>query len=88
MKYVVENDLYNFEAWSGGKDTLDDLKNLCTKAELEMIEECIQDCLSEDTSDIEGMVSDTQINDMLWFERDWIASLLGYNNYDEFLKDR
>ena len=88
MKYVVENDLYNFEAWSGGKDTLDDLKNLCTKAELEMIEECIQDCLSEDTSDIEGMVSDTQINDILWFERDWIASLLGYNNYDEFLKDR
>ena len=81
MIYVVENDLYNFEAWSGGKDTLDDLKNLCTETELEIIEEGIQDCLGEGASD-------TQINDILWFERDWIAGLLGYNNYDEFLNDR
>ena len=32
--------------------------------------------------------SETDVNDIFWFERDWIAEALGYSDYDELLKDR
>jgi hypothetical protein len=73
MEYRVESSLENFDAWSGGKDTLDVLieKGVCDK-----VEEFIEQCFTDPT--------DTDINDFLWFERDQIAEYLGYKDWDEF----
>lgn len=77
MRYYVEDSLDNFEAWSGGKDTLDTLKE---KGDVDSFE-----CLIEKSASIseEGW-SDTNINDFLWFERDTIAQYLGYSDWDEY----
>ena len=68
MKYYVETSLENFEAWSGGRDTLDVLieKGLC-----DTVEACLEDILDGDSSD-------TYINDILWMERDMIAEWCGF----------
>lgn len=77
MKYVVEESLDNFEAWSGGKDTLD---TLIEKGDCDAVE-----CLIEELASMseEGW-SDTNINDFLWFERDTIAQHLGYSDWEEY----
>ena len=73
MKYYVETSLENFEAWSGGRDTLDTLieKGLC---------DTVEACLEEIVWD--GVVSDTTINDILWMERDMIAEWCGFSNWE------
>ena len=75
MKYVCECSLDNFEAWSGGKDTLD---VLIEKGDCDAVE-----CLIEETNG-EETPTDTSINDFLWFERDFIAQHLGYRDWDEY----
>ena len=73
MKYYVEKDLADFDAWSGGADTLNEL----TPPECELVEQFL-----EETSGDEGL-SETQVNDILWFERDAIAEYLGYENWED-----
>lgn len=83
MKYINETSLRNFPAWSGGKDTLSDIfKYEYSRNTLicDTIEELIEETFTEQ------IPTDTDINDFLWFERDFIAIYLGYENYDEFLK--
>lgn len=77
MRYVVEDSLDNFEAWSGGKDTLDTLRE---KGDVDSVE-----CLIEELASMseEGW-TDTNINDFLWFERDMIAEHLGYSSWEEY----
>ena len=77
MKYVVECDLENFEAWAGGKDTLDVLieKGVCDNVEY-LIDEMNSAC--------DELVTETGVNDFLWFERDFIAEHLGYSDWEEF----
>ena len=72
MKYYVETSLENFEAWSGGRDTLDVLieKGLC-----DTVEACLEEIL-------DGDVSDTYINDILWMERDMIAEWCGFSSWE------
>ena len=72
MKYYVETSLENFEAWSGGRDTLDVLieKGLCDTVEM-----FLEEVLGED-------ISDTAINDTLWFERDTIADWCGFSSWE------
>lgn len=72
MKYYVETSLENFEAWSGGRDTLDTLieKGLC-----DTVEACLEDILDGDSSD-------TTINDILWMERDMIAEWCGFSSWE------
>ena len=72
MKYYVETSLENFEAWSGGRDTLEVLieKGLC-----DTVEACLEEALGED-------ISDTDINDALWFERDMIAEWCGFSSWE------
>ena len=61
MKYYVEEELKNFRAWAGGLDTLNELKKM---DKVEEVENYINDCMES--------VSETDINDFLWFERDFI----------------
>lgn len=73
MRYIVEESLYDFRAWAGGKDTLDDLlKYEAVDEAEEYIEERIA-CCSEP-------VTNTEINDILWFERDDIYKYCGIYN--------
>ena len=77
MKYVVEESLDNFEAWSGGKDTLDTLRE---KGDCDAVEYLIDEYISTR----EDGWSDGDINNFLWFERDTIAQHLGYSDWDEY----
>ena len=73
MKIITETSLENFEAWSGGRDTLETLidMDLCERLEYHI----------ENDIFVDGC-TDTELNDFLWFERDYIAELLGYRNWD------
>lgn len=75
MEYKVECDLDQFDAWSGGKDTLDVLKEkgVCSEVQY-FIEELFCD----------EIPTETAINDVLWFERDFIAQHLGYDDWEAF----
>lgn len=77
MKIVNEiESLSEFEAWSGGQDTIDDLTSEQLDSLFPMIEEAFPEGLSE-----------TALNDFLWFERDLIAEWLGFEDYDALLED-
>ena len=67
MKITSEMSLKNFKAWSGAKDTLNKLIELDKCEELEFI---LEDLYPD------GM-TETQLNDILWFEEEWIYESLG-----------
>ena len=73
MKITSEMSLENFKAWSGAKDTLNKLIELDKCEELEFI--------------LEGLypdgLTDTQLNDILWFEDKWIYETLGIETEEE-----
>lgn len=66
---IIENiSLKEFKAWAGGKDRLDEIieLGLCDAAE-DFINEIFPDG-----------ITDTKLNDWLWFEADeWIAEQTG-----------
>ena len=65
--------LEDFEAWSGGKYMYDEILNAGLGDEfIAMLEELYPD----------GM-TDTQLNDILWFESDWIRENLCLTDIDE-----
>ena len=74
MKIYSETSLNNFEFWSGAKDTIKYL----TESELDTIESYLEELYPE------GM-TDTELNDFMWFEDDTIAEWLGYNDFDEIM---
>ena len=71
MKITSEISLKNFKAWSGAKDTLNKLIELDKCDDLEFIlEDLYPDGLTE-----------TQLNDILWFDDEWIYETLGIEEY-------
>ena len=67
MKITSEISLKNFKAWSGAKDTLNKLIELDKCDELEFIlDDLYPDGLTE-----------TELNDLLWFDDEWIYETLG-----------
>ena len=74
MKTFNENTtLVNFDAWSGAVDTKERIINEGKADEFDnLIEELYPDGLSE-----------TQLNDILWFEEDWIFEMLGISDEEE-----
>ena len=69
MKYYVEESLKNFKAWSGAVETLRILEE---EGRTQEVENYIEECFTE--------ASDTDINDFLWFETEFIfLELLGYS---------
>lgn len=66
--------------WSGAVDTLDDIERAGKEEEL-------MDFLEEVFAD--GPVpTETDINDYLWFERDYIYDFLGLDENGELKKDK
>ena len=66
MKLYSEMTLERFEAWSGGKETQEVILENRKGKEFDCLLEELYPC----------GVSETQLNDILWFEREWIYSLL------------
>ena len=62
-----EMNLSDFDAWSGAVSTLDTLieHDLC-----EAFEDVLNECYPEG-------IDRTQLNDILWFEQEWIWDVLG-----------
>lgn len=71
MKITKELDLSEFEAWSGGADTLKEL----TLEEMDILQEVIEEVYPEG-------LTETQLNDILWFEDDWISEIIGRKLYE------
>lgn len=77
MKIYTEDSIRNFNFWSGARDTVDDLYD----SDFDILEPIIEEMF-------EGEVEDVDLNDFFWFERDTIASWLGYEDYEELMRDR
>ena len=77
MKIWSDDSIRNFKFWSGARDTVDDLFN----SDFDILEPMLEEYFN-------GEVEDVDLNDFFWFERDTIASWLGYENYEELMHDR
>jgi hypothetical protein len=75
MRIYRDIPLTQFEFWAGGKDTVEEL----TDSELEQIEQILEEIYPEGMSEFE-------VNDLFWFERDLIAEWLGYKDFDEIME--
>ena len=73
MKIYRELDLTSFEPWSGAVDTYNTIYNADKLKELEfLLEELYPDGIEE-----------TQLNDLLWFESEWLLESLGISEEEE-----
>lgn len=78
MKIISEDKrLRDFDFWSGAKDTVDYL----TSDELDTIEDILEDAYPD------GM-TETQVNDLFWFDTDVIAEWLGYEDFESLINER
>ena len=75
MKIYRDIPLSEFDFWAGAKDTVKYL----TEFELEEIELILEDLCWEG-------LSEEQLNDIFWHERDLIAEWLGYEDFDEIMR--
>ena len=67
MKIISETTLLNFEAWGGAINT----KNIIIEADKDdLFDQTIEDIYPDG-------LTDTQLNDILWFDADWIYEILG-----------
>jgi hypothetical protein len=65
--------LRDFKAWSGAKDTQETILNEGKGEEFDsLIDELYPDGIEE-----------TQLNDLLWFEEDWLYEMLGIAEEEE-----
>lgn len=71
MTYTVEKPLSQFEFWSGAKERTDHL----TIEQLDRLDYLLPEVLGENPAD-------TEINDLFWFEEDFIAQLLGFDSWE------
>lgn len=72
MKIIHEIDsLTNFKPWSYAVSRYETL----TTKQLQQLDGILEDTYPE------GM-TDTQVNDILWHEPDWVAELLGFRNWE------
>lgn len=67
----------DFEFWSGGYETAKYLTD----------DEIISVFSALESEYPDGM-TETEVNDIFWFEEDWIARFLGYSDWDELIQDR
>lgn len=72
MKLFSETKLVDFQTWSGATETKNTIIDLDKAEDFDyLIEELYPDGLSE-----------TQLNDILWFEPEWIFEQLGIETID------
>ena len=74
--YKEVNSGYDFDFWSGAKDTV----NYLLESEVNEILSMLEDCFDE--------MSETELNDFFWFEDNTIADWLGWPDFDTLMKAR
>ena len=77
MKIYTEKSLRDFDFWSGARDTVKYL----TPSELDQIESILEESYPD------GM-DETTINDFFCFEEDTIAEWLGYDSFEDIMKEQ
>ena len=74
MKIITEtSSLDNFEAWEGAKQTLQKIREAGKVEDLEML---LDDLFPDG-------IDDVKLNDILWFDNDWIFESLGMKPEEE-----
>jgi hypothetical protein len=73
MKVVSELKLVNFDAWSGAVETK---QRIIEEGKAEEFDDLIEELYPDG-------LTDTQLNDILWFEEDWVFETLGIQDEDE-----
>ena len=73
MLVYYELSLMDFEAWSGAVETK---KKIIENNKVDEFNELIEECYPNG-------ISATKLNDLLWFEDEWIFELLGIENNKE-----
>ena len=81
MYIEFDINLRDFEFWSGAKYVADKLKD---NGDIDAVE----DMLDEYYTDIDQVPTDTEINDLFWFEEDTIAEWLGYDSWEDYENNR
>lgn len=77
MKIYSETPLHNFEFWSGAKDRA----ILLTYDELDQIESILE-------LEYENGISATELNDLFWFDFDYVCSLIGLTEKEVFEREQ
>ena len=77
MKIYEEKSLKDFEFWAGAQDTV----KYFTDEEMEVLEECLNELYPEG-------LEETQLNDIFWHDADFLAELVGYNEFGEIMTER
>ena len=77
MKIYEEKSLKDFEFWAGAQDTV----KYFTDEEMEVLEECLSDLYPNG-------IDDVVLNDIFWHDSDFLAELVGYNDFEEIIIER
>lgn len=77
MKIHSEISLPFFQFWSGGKQNA----SMLTYKELEQIEFYLEELYPEG-------IDETMLNDIMWFETDFIAECLGFDSWEDLYESR
>lgn len=72
MKVFSEIDIDEFEFWEGGKCVADSF----SEDDLEAIQNKLEELYPD------GM-SDTELNDLFWYDEDFVAGLAGYSSFEK-----
>ena len=71
MRVYQELNLIDFRPWSGAVNTMEEL----TSEEINILQETLEELYPDG-------LSDTQLNDILWFEDEWISEVIGRNLFE------
>ena len=77
MKIYEEKELKNIKFWGGAVDRVKYL----TEADLERIEESLNGLFPDG-------ISEESLNDMFLFNEDFLAEILGFQNFEEMIEKR
>lgn len=73
MKIVSEISVSDFKSWSGAEETQ---KRIIEEGKCEEFDSLIEELYPDG-------LTDTQLNDILWFEEDWVFESLGISEEEE-----
>lgn len=76
MTYTCNESLTNFKFWSGARDRVATL----TDDQLDRLDDLLPEAMGWNETD--SIPSDTEINDLFWFDEDLIAQMLGFKNWE------
>ena len=73
MKIYTELDITRFEAWSGAVPTYN---RIAEENKLDQLEQLLEELYPDG-------IEETQLNDLLWFESEWLLESLGISEEEE-----